>query len=123
MVYFEEILGIAHVVVVMDYAPMYRGVREFASDLNINFLPPYLPFFIPMENNILVSKNSLKQNMGNEADRYTSERAKRRETTVYALHEAVLTAAVELAVAQITPQLVSQTHSYANIYLSRCLQG
>ena len=42
--------------------------------------------------------------------------------TVGALREAVLAAAVELAVPHITPQLVTQTYSHANTYLSRCLQ-
>ena len=37
----EEILGSAQVVVVMDNAPVHRGVCEAFPDLNIKFLPPY----------------------------------------------------------------------------------
>ena len=56
MVSFEEILGNAHVVVAMDNVPVYIGVCESFSDLNIIFLPSYLPFFIPNENCFLVFK-------------------------------------------------------------------
>ena len=76
MVSFEEIPGFAHVAVVTDNASLYRGVCESLSDLNLNFLPPYLPFFIPNEICFLVFKSSLKQHIGNEVDRCTSERAR-----------------------------------------------
>ena len=48
MLSFEEILGIAHVVVVIDDVPMFRVACESFSDLNINFLLTYLNFCIPI---------------------------------------------------------------------------
>ena len=90
----------------MDNSPVYRGVRESFPDLNINFLPPYSPFVILIKNYFSVFKSSLKQNIGNEVDRYRSERASRRGTTVCELREAVLTTTVELPVPRIRPQCV-----------------
>ena len=49
MVYFEEILGIVHAVIVMDNVPVYGKVRESFPDPNINFLSPCSPFFLQIE--------------------------------------------------------------------------
>ena len=122
MVSLEEILGGAQALVIMDNAPVHRGVCEAFPDLNIKFLPPYSPFLNPIENCFSVFKSSLKQYIGNEVERCTTERARRRGTTACALREAVLAAAVEMAVPHITPQLVAKTYNHVNTYLLGYLQ-
>lgn len=123
MVSLEVIIGGSNSVIIMDNAPVHRGIIEEFPALKIKMLPPYSPFLNPIENCFSVFKTFIKQYLATQTMQCTSERASRLGVSLVALRESVLQEAIEVALPQITRSVVERTYGHANTYLTRCLQG
>ena len=123
MVSLEVINGGSNSVIIMDSAPVHRGIIEEFPALKIKMLPPYSPFLNPIENCFSVFKTFIKQYLATQTMQCTSERASRLGVSLVALRESVLQEAIEVALPQITRSVVERTYGHANTYLTRCLQG
>lgn len=117
----EAILGEEEAVLILDNAPVHRGMNELFPDLNFKFLPPHSPFLNPIENCFSVLKCRLKQHLNSFAGTCNAAAARRAGVTLRTFRENHLVSRLEESLEVINAELVDKNCRYSNRYLMKCL--
>lgn len=119
---FEAILGDERPVIIMDNAPIHRGITTIYPELDFRFLPPYSPFLNPIENCFSVFKSYIKRFLHEEVGQCTPARAMEEGVTLATLRENIIKAGVGFAINRVQDQIVRQNYQHANSYLVKCIE-
>ena len=74
----EAILGDEPAIIIMDNAPIHRGIDIIYPELSMKFLPAYSPFLNPIENCFSVLKNYVKIQLAHVGTQCTTANAQAR---------------------------------------------